>query len=146
MRCGTSPGVSITPRTIRAESWLALAAGAHGLAFFPPDWDQRAAPVIRGIAARIRQLEPALLQPAQPVHVEAAPGVRASARIYHGAVYVIAVNAGTKATNVRLTVPGLRNRTLLALGRSKTLSARANVLTDRLGPLGVRIYVAPPSR
>ena len=146
MRCGTSPGVSITPRTIRAESWLALAAGAHGLAFFPPDWDQRAAPVIRGIAARIRQLEPALLQPAQPVHDEAAPGVRASARIYHGAVYVIAVNAGTKATNVRLTVPGLRNRTLLALGRSKTLSARANVLTDRLGPLGVRIYVAPPSR
>ena len=149
MRCGSSPGVSINPRTIRAESWLALAAGAHGLGFFPPDWDYDAAPAIRGIAARIRQLEPALLQPVQPVHIESATGVtdvRAAARTYHDAVYVIAVNAGTKATRVHLTVPGLGNRSLLVLGESKTLSARGDVFTDRLGPLGVRIYVAPPSR
>jgi hypothetical protein len=145
MRCGNSPGVSITPATIRAETWLALAAGAHGLAFFPPDWNQDAAPAIRGIAERIRQLEPALLQPAQPVHIEAATGVRAAARLYHDAVYVIAVNASTKGTDVRLTVPGLGNRTLLVLGESKTLSAHGGVLTDRLGPLRARIYVAPPS-
>jgi hypothetical protein len=145
MRCGNAPGVAITPKTIRAESWLALAAGAHGLAFFPPDWDTFAPAVIRGIAARVRQLEPALLQPAQPVRVEAAPGVRASARRYHGAIYVIAVNAGTTATRIRLTVPGLGNRVLLALGDSKTFAARGNAFTDRLGPLGVRLYVAQPS-
>jgi len=146
MRCGSSPGVSITPATIRAETWLALAAGAHGIAFFPPDWDQDAAPTIRGIADRIRQLEPALLQPAQPVHVgAAAPGVRAAARIYHDAIYVIAVNAGTKGTHVHLTLPGLRNRTLLVLGESKTLNAHGDALTDWLAPLAVRIYIAPPS-
>ena len=146
MRCGSSPGVSITPATIRAETWLALAAGAHGIAFFPPDWDQNAAPTIRGIADRIRQLEPALLQSAQPVHVEAAaPGVRAAARVYHDAIYVIAVNAGTKGTHVQLTLPGLRNRTLLVLGESKTLSAHRDALTDWLAPLAVRIYIVPPS-
>ena len=146
MRCGSSPGLSITPATIRAETWLALAAGAHGIAFFPPDWDQDAAPTIRGIADRIRQLEPALLQPAQPVHVEAAaPGVRAAARIYHDAVYVIAVNADTRGTQVHLTLPGLRDRTLLVLGESKTVNAHDGTFTDWLAPLAVRIYVAPPS-
>jgi len=144
MRCGSSPGVALSPGTIRAESWLSLAAGAHGLAFFPPDWDDFAAAAITGIAARIRQLEPALLQPVQPVHVEAAPGVRAAARSYHGAVYVIAVNADTKASDIRATVPGLGNRTLLVLGTPKTVKARKDVLTDRLKPLDVRIYVAPP--
>lgn len=144
MRCGTAPAVSISPGTVRAESWLALAAGAHGLAFFPPDWDYFAATVLGGVAARIRQLEPALLEPVQPVKVEAAPGVRAAARTYHGAVYVIAVNADTKASDLRLTVPGLGNRTLLVLGQAKTIKARGDVLTDHLRPLDVRIYVAAP--
>jgi hypothetical protein len=145
MRCGEAPGLSISPATIRAESWLSLAAGAHGLAFFPPDWAAFAPAVIRGIAARIHQIEPALLQPAQPVGVEAAPQVRAAARSYHGALYVIAVNAGTAAADIRFTVPGLGNRTLLALGGSKSLSARGDTFSDRLRALGVRIYVAPPA-
>jgi hypothetical protein len=144
MRCGNAPGISISPATIRAESWLALAAGAHGLAFFPPDWGSFAPAVIRGIAARIHQIEPVLLQPVQPVQVEADPAVRATARIYHGAVYVLAVNAGTRATTVHLTMRDLGNRMLLALGRSTSLRARNGTFTDRLGPLAVRIYVAPP--
>jgi hypothetical protein len=144
MRCGNAPGIALSPKTIRAESWLALAAGAHGLGFFPPDWDVFAPPVIRGLAARIRQLEPALLRPAQPVHVEGASGVRAAARFYHGAVYVIAVNAGRKATAIRLTVPRLGNRSLLVLGTPKSRAAHRGTLTDRLPALGVRIYVAPP--
>jgi hypothetical protein len=145
MRCGTSPGVAITPATIRAESWLALAAGAHGLGFFPPDWDYDAAPVIAAIGARIRQLEPALLQPVVPVQTDGAAGVRATARSYNGAVYVIAVNAGTTAADVRFTVPDLGDRTLTVLGGSATLHARDGVFTDRLAPLRVRIYFAPPA-
>ena len=144
MRCGTSPGVAITPATIRTESWLALAAGAHGLGFFPPDWDYGAASVIRGISTRIRQLEPALLQPVQPVTVEGGADVRASARTYHDAVYVIAVNAGTTASSIRLTVPGLGDRTLRVLGEPITIRAEGDVFTDRLGPLRLRIYVAAP--
>jgi len=39
MRCAGIPGVALSPATIRAESWLAIAGGAHGLGFFPADWD-----------------------------------------------------------------------------------------------------------
>jgi hypothetical protein len=146
LRCGTSPDVSITPATIRTESWLSIAAGAHGLAFFPPDWNNGAVSVIRGISDRIHQLEPALLQPAQTVQVEGASGVRASARTYHDAIYVIAVNAGTTASDVRLTVPSLGDRTLRTLGEPRTLGAHRDAFTDRIAPLRVRIYVAAPPR
>jgi hypothetical protein len=144
MRCGTSPDVAISPATIRTESWLSIAAGAHGLGFFPPDWDAGAVEAIRGVTARIRQIEPALLQPVQAVSVAGGTDVRASARSYNGAVYVIAVNAGTTASSVQLTVPGLGDRTLQVLGRPTRLQAHGSVLSDRLGPLRTRIYVAAP--
>jgi hypothetical protein len=144
MLCGSTPGVEITSATIRTESWLAIAGGANGLGFFPPDWNNGAVSVIHGISARIRQLGPALLQPVLPVTVAADSGVRASARSYNGALYVIAVNAGTTASQVRLTVPGLAGRSVCLLGESRTLQAAGDTLTDRLGPLRVRIYVAAP--
>ena len=63
MKCHNA-AAAVTPRTIRVESWLAIAGGAHGLGFFPNDWGSNVGTVLRGIAARIRQLEPALLRPA----------------------------------------------------------------------------------
>jgi hypothetical protein len=57
---------------------------------------------------------------------------------------VIAVNAGTTASAMQLTVPGLGDRTLQVLGRPTTLSAKAGSFSDRLGPLRTRIYVAAP--
>jgi hypothetical protein len=59
------------------------------------------------------------------------PDVRASARTYHGARYVIAINAGTTPASV--TVPEL-GAGAIVLGDSGTV----------LPPLGVRIYVVPP--
>jgi hypothetical protein len=129
MQC---PSVPVTNATIRAESWLALAGGAHGLGFFPNDWNEQTGEAIAAVAARVHQLEPALLAPAEPVQIESSsPDVRASARTYHGARYVIAINAGTTPASV--TVP--------------ELGAGAIVLGDPgtvLPPLGVRIYVVPP--
>jgi hypothetical protein len=144
MRCGSNPDVAISPATIRAESWLSIAGGAHGLGFFPADWDLFAASTIQGIATQIRQLEPALLQPVQPVTVAGGGDVRASARAYNGAVYVIAVNAGTTASDVQLTVPGLGDRSLKILGGTRTVVAQHDTFADRLGPLRVRIYIASP--
>jgi len=124
------PSVPVTPATVRAESWLALAGGAHGLGFFPKDWDPQIGAAIGGVAARIRQLEPALLQPAVSLDVGASsPDVRASERDYHGARYFFAVNAGTTPATLRLPAPAE------ALVGSPT----------RLPPLGVGIYVVPPS-
>ena len=139
MKC-PQPAAAVTPATIRVESWLAIAGGATALGFFPNDWSPATGNVLRGIATRIRQLEPALLQPPLDVTVEPAdPSVRASARAYGGAVYVIAVNAGSAPAAVRLAVPGLGSRQVLDRGPAKD-----GTLTLTLAPLTARVYVAPP--
>ena len=120
MKCGDT----VTPATIRVESWLAIAAGAHALGFFPSDWHAPVGSTIRGIARRIRQLEPALLQPVVPVTVAGSAAVRASARQLNGARYLIVVNAG--ATHANVTLDGTQHL--------------------RLAPLSVRILVTPPVR
>lgn len=128
------PTVAVTPATIRAESWLALAGGAHGLGYFPNDWNEQVGAVIAGIDARVRQLEPALLSPALPAQIESSsPDVRASARSFHGARYVFVVNAGT--TPATVSVPETTAGTITVGGSA----------ADPLRPLGVRVYVTPPS-
>lgn len=142
MKC---PSVPVTAAEIRAESWLAIAGGAHGLGFFPSDWGTAVGSTIRRVARRIRQLEPALLRPVLPVRVEpATSGVRASARALGGALYVIAVNPGAAPARVSLRLPGLGDRALQVLGRPRRLHAAGGSVSDRLPPFGVRIYVAPP--
>jgi hypothetical protein len=134
----------ITPATIRAESWLSIAGGARGLGFFPGDWGNEVGNSIAGIAARVRQLGPALFRPPLPVEADA-PLVRASARELNGALYVIAVNAGLTSARVRLTQPALSDRSVRVAGADVTLVAHNGALEDVLPPLGVRIYVAPPA-
>jgi hypothetical protein len=129
MKC---PNVPVTNATIRAESWLALAGGAHGLGFFPNDWSAQTGAAIASVAARVRQLEPALLAPVEPVQVESSsPDVRASARTFHGARYVFVVNAGTTPASV--AIPELGTGAIVLGSRGAALA-----------PLGVRIYVLPP--
>jgi hypothetical protein len=129
MKC---PSVPVTDATIQAESWLALAGGAHGLGFFPNDWDAQTGAAIAAVTGRVHQLEPALLAPAEPVQVDAStPDVRASVRTYHGARYVVVVNAG--AAPAAVTVPELGEGAIV-------LGSQGAVLP----PLGVRIYVVPP--
>src|SRR5205085_9108336 len=38
MDCPDTPALAVTPQTLRAESWLAIAGGARGLGFFPVGW------------------------------------------------------------------------------------------------------------
>ena len=144
MKCPDAAS-TVTP-TIRVESWLAIAGGAHGLAFFPADWGVGIGSVIHGITDRVRRLEPALLQPALPVAISPeTPTVRASARDSAEAVYVIAVNAGTTDAAVQLTEPSVGNRTLDVVGTPQTVQAQNGTFTATLPPLSVRIYVAPPT-
>ena len=138
------PQLPVTPDTVRAESWLALAGGAHGLGYFPKDWDPVVADAIGGVTARIRQLGQALLGPASQVDVQPSGAVRASARSLNGALYVIAVNGGTEPASVRFHVGGLGERRLLVAGTGRSLEASGDVIAATLPPLGVRIYVAPP--
>ena len=142
MRC---PSIPVTNAEIRAESWLAIAGGANGLGFFPSDWGVNVGAAIRGIASRIAELEPALVQPVLPVTVDpAASPVRASARELDGALYVIAVNGSDAPAPVTLREPDLGDRTLTVLGEDRQVVAAGGAISDVLPPLAVRIYVAAP--
>jgi hypothetical protein len=144
MKCPQA-SAAVTPSTIRVESWLAIAGGATGLAFFPGNWETTTAGVIRGITGRIHALLPALVQPPLPITiVPAVRTVRASARAFGGALYVIAVNAGATRAAVAVRSGELGSRAFTTIGRSEQLRARSGGLTIVLPPMSVRIYVAPP--
>jgi hypothetical protein len=144
MKCA-DPATAVTEQTIRVESWLAIAGGAHGLGFFPGDWGTDVGTTIHGIASRIKQLEPALLQPALPVGIDPVqPSVRASARSFGGALYVIAVNVGTSVAAMRLQVPGLAGRPLRVDGGRQLVSSSGSDFVAVLPAMSVRIYTAAP--
>jgi len=144
MNCA-DPASAVTPQTIRVESWLAIAGGAHGLGFFPSDWGTAVGATIRGIVTRVRQVEPALLRPFIPVRIEyGTPFVRVSARELHGALYVIAVNAATSPTPVRFAVPRLDGRTLTIAGTAKVIHTHGDVLLATLPARTAYVLVAPP--
>ena len=144
MKCA-DPAMAVTEQTIRVESWLAIAGGAHGLGFFPGDWGTTVGTTVHGIAERIQQLEPALLQPPLPVGIEPAePAVRASARSFGGAVYVIAVNAGAGVATVLLHAPGLAGRPLRVDGGRRLVPSSGSDFVAVLPAMSARIYTAAP--
>ena len=54
---------NVTPATVRAESWLAIAGGAHGLGFWPAQWDPAMNAVISGVGRDVARLGPAIYMP-----------------------------------------------------------------------------------
>jgi hypothetical protein len=146
LRCD-GPGLAVTAATVRAESFLAVAGGAHGLGFFPGQgWtgDQKAG--IASVSHDVQELGPALLAPAVAASVEPAAGpVRVGARSYNGALYVIAVNSSRSRARATITVPSLGGRPLSALGEARQIPANGNSFVDTFPSLGVHLYVAAPS-
>jgi hypothetical protein len=136
--------LDVTPETLRAESWLAIAGGAHGIGYFPNEWLPGVGAEIARVNHEITSLLPALIEPASPASSDNGQ-VRVSARIHHGAVYVIAVNAGRSPVTATLEVPGLEDRTLTSVGGGRTVPVAGGRFTDTLAPLEVHVLVAAPS-
>jgi hypothetical protein len=135
---------SVTPATVRAESWLAIAGGAHGLGFWPASWDPNMNGVISGVGRDVARLGPAVYMPAQPASDSSQP-VLISARTWAGALYVIAVNSGWTATDTTITVPALNGRPLSVMGESRRVNSDGDTFTDHFAPLAVHIYIAAPA-
>jgi len=132
-----------TPESLEAETWLAIAAGARGIGYFPDTWAPDIAKRIAEVNRRIAALAPVLLAPERPVS-SLPNAVRAGARALAGATYVVAVNASSRLpANARITVPGLTAFSIRVYGEPRALPVRAGVFRDRLAPLQTRIYVAP---
>jgi hypothetical protein len=137
------PTLDPTPQTVRAETWLAIAGGAHAIGYFPYSWQPDVGDEIARERQEIDALVPALLEPAIQAATTTAD-VKVSARDHNGALYVIAVNAHRTTTSGMITVPGLGNRTLVSLDGTRSVTAANNSFNDTWGPLEVHVYIAAP--
>jgi hypothetical protein len=150
--CRGSPD-QVTPATVRAEAWMAIAGGARGIGYFTHTWTgpwQRfnVAPDVQVAIARtneeIGDLAPALLgRDVHAGHARTGPVV-VGARTFNGALYVIAVNPTNEPVTAAIKVSALRSRALRVFGENRALRPRRGVLRDVFKPLSVHVYVAPP--
>jgi hypothetical protein len=137
------PALRVTPATVRAESWLAVAGGARGLGFFPADWPASVAPGIATVAREVSAISAALLAP--DAAASATAPVVAAARALNTALYVIAVNPTRATVRSTIHVPGLAGRSASVLGEARSITASADSIADAFAPLAVHLYVAAPS-
>jgi hypothetical protein len=137
------PDLEVTPGTVRAESWLAVAGGARGLGFFPADWPPDVAPGVATVSRETAALGPALLAPDEPV--SATPPVVVGARSFGGAFYVFAVNPTQQAVHATIRAEGLRGGSAVVIGENRSVEISEGAITDDFGPRAVHLYVVPPS-
>jgi hypothetical protein len=134
-----------TPETVRAETWLAIAGGAHAIGYFPNNWTPEVGAEIARTNHEIDTLVPALVEPNIAASVAVGSYVKVGAREHNGAVYVIAVNASRTSTTGTINVPALGDRPLRSLDGQHTVTAAGGSFTDSFGPLEVRVYIAAPA-
>jgi hypothetical protein len=134
-----------TPATVRAETWLAIAGGAHAIGYFPNNWSPEVGAEIARTNHEIQTLVPALVEPNIAASVSVGSFVKVGAREHNGAVYVIAVNASRAATTATITVPALVDRVLLSLDGQHRVTASGGSFSDSFGPLEARVYIAAPA-
>jgi hypothetical protein len=138
-------GLEPSPAIVRAETWLAIAGGARGIGWFPSYWKPEVAAEIGRLSREIASLAPALLAPEAPVVVDRRSPVKAGARSYNGATYVIAANASFARVTARIAVPGMRAPRVRVLGEGRTVPVVNGTITDSFRGLAARIYIAPPA-
>ena len=137
------PSLTVTPSTVRAESWLSVAGGARGIGFFPADWDPTVTPGVAEVAKEVTALGPALVAPDSPA--SATGPIVTAARSVNGALYVIAVNPTRTSVRATIDASGLGGRSLQVLGEGRTVGALGDSFVDSFGWLGVHLYVAAPA-
>jgi len=142
--CRQDPKLDPTPETVRAETWLAIAGGAHGIGYFPNFWDPSVDSEVVRSKHEIQSLLPALLEPALAA-TASNPLVKVSARVHNGALYVIAVNASRNPASTTFNVPQLGNRGLVSLAGDRATVAASGSFSDVFNPLEVRVYISAPT-
>jgi hypothetical protein len=138
-----NPVLTPTPQTVSAETWLAIAGGAHAIGYFPYDFSADIGASIAQAKSEIETLAPALVEPALPTSIGDG-SIRVGAREHNGALYVIAVNATRNPVTTTITVPALGNRSLVSLDGTRSVTAASGAFTDSFGPLEVHIYISAP--
>ena len=143
MTCPHDGPTAVTPETVRAESWLAIAGGAKGLGFFPPAaWTGDVGEAIADVTSTVDRIEPLLVAPETLVNVDPSEGlVKAGARLLGSRLAVVAVNAGYEPAAATFAVPGLGGRPLTDLLSGRRVTPNGDFFTERLPGLAARVYV-----
>ncbi len=144
-RCGR--GV-VTPATIQAESWLAIAGGATALGFFTNGGPSRplepfsVSPDNRTAVAQtsteIRDLADVLLSP--QVAAQASAPICIGARRAGGRTWLIAVNPTPERVTATVTSPGFGDGKADVWREVRTVPVHADSFTDTFDPLAVHVY------
>jgi hypothetical protein len=129
----------VTPAVVRAESWMAIAGGAHGLGFWPAHWPAASARAIAAVSRDVARLGPATYMPNLPATTEK------GAIILVGALYVIAINTTFEAQDATMRQALVNGRTLRVLGESREIRSVRDAFGDSFQPMGVHIYYAGPA-
>jgi hypothetical protein len=137
------PTLDPTPETVRVETWLAVAGGAHAIGYFPKDFSPEIGAEIAREKRELQTLTPALVEPAIAASADN-DKIRVGARSHNGAIYVIAVNASREPQTATVSVPALGNRSLVSLDETRSGTAANGAFTDTFGPLDVHVYIAAP--
>ena len=90
------------PATVRAESWLAIAGGAHGLGFWPAQWPVGSSRVIARSPATSRASARRSTCPNLPATSDQGK-IQVVARNWGGALYVFAINSSYHRSDATIT-------------------------------------------
>jgi hypothetical protein len=143
MSCPSAGPTAITPATVRAETWLAIAAGATGIGFFPGDWTGTIGGEVTRLTTEIKAVAPGLLAPFAVARAGRS-SLRVAAHELNGALYVVVANPQRVRAAASVRVAGLGDRALQPLDGGQALRASGGVVHVTLPPLGGDVYVAPP--
>ncbi len=135
---------AVTPAVVRAESWMAIAGGAHGLGFWPAHWPVGSARAINAVARDVARLGPATYIPNLPATSDQGE-LLLVARNWGGALYLIAINPTYHSLDATMHQSLLNGRTLTVLGESRKIRSVNDAFGDSFAPLAVHIYYAGPN-
>ena len=135
---------AVTPAVVKAESWMAIAGGAHGLGFWPAHWPTGSSRAIAAVVRDVARLGPVTYMP--NLNATSDQGeLLLVGRNWGGALYVIAINPTYHPIDATMHQPLLNGRTLTVLGESRKIRSVDDAFGDSFPPLGVHIYYAGPA-
>jgi hypothetical protein len=134
-----------TPAIVRGETWLAIAAGALGIGYFPDIWPDAIRAEVGRLNREIVALAPALLAEQGGAFASSRSPVKVGARKYNGALYIIAANQSNRRTKALINAPSLNGRTLRVFQDGRIVPVQGSQVYEDFDPFEARVYVAAPA-
>ena len=158
----TNPKHQPTPQQVRAEVWMSLIHGSHGLIYFVHQFkpafheaalldDPEMLAAVTQINRQITQLAPVLNRPTvhDAVTVQSknpAVPVAAIVKQFGGSTYLFAVGMRDGAAEATFTLAGMKGgSTSEVLGENRTIAVTNGSFSDHFEPWSVHLYKLSPA-